>query len=114
MTELKRILLFLFGCMGARFSLTWVAYRFPEMLPILGLFALCVSIGFTVIYLKGWRKTGIETGGQPIWWNDLRPFHAFMYGLFALLALSGVKEHAWKILLLDTIIGFLAFVNHVS
>jgi hypothetical protein len=35
-----------------------------------------------------------------------------MYGLFAVLAFRGVKEHAWKVLLLDTIIGFLAFVQH--
>lgn len=98
--------------MGTRFSLTWVAYRFPAMLPLLGVFAACVSIGFMVIYLKGWRKTGVETGGQPIWWNDLRPFHAFMYGLFAVLAFMGVKDHAWKVLFLDTIIGLLAFINH--
>ena len=60
----------------------------------------------------GWRKTGVEVGGESIWWNDLRPVHAFMYGLFALLALNGVKEHAWKVLLLDTIIGLLAFTQH--
>jgi hypothetical protein len=98
--------------MGARLSLTYAAYRFPALLPWLGLLALTISIGFTLIYINGWRKTGVEVGGQAIWWNDLRPFHAFMYGLFALLALNGVKEHAWKVLLLDTIIGFLAFVYH--
>ena len=106
------MLMFLIGCMGARLGWTYAAYRFPALLPWLGLFALGVSIGFTVIYVKGWRKTGIETGGEAIWWNDLRPVHAFMYGLFAVLAFRGVKEHAWKVLLLDTIIGFLAFVQH--
>jgi len=110
--ELKRALLFLIGCMGARYSLTWVAYRFPELLPWLALFAACVSVGFTLIYLNGWRKTGIETGGQPIWWNNLRPFHAFMYGLFAVLAFKGVKQHAWKVLFIDTTVGLLAFLNH--
>ena len=110
--ELKRALLFLVGCMGARLSLTYAAYRFPELLPWLGLFAACVSAGFTLIYVNGWRKTGVETGGQAIWWNNLRPVHAILYGLFAVLALKGVKEHAWKVLLLDTIIGFLAFVSH--
>jgi hypothetical protein len=29
-----------------------------------------------------------------------------------MLALMGVKNQAWKVLLLDTIIGFLAFVLH--
>jgi hypothetical protein len=110
--ELKRMLMFLIGCMGARLGLTYAAYRFPVLLPWLGLLALAISIGFATIYINGWRKTGLEVGGQAIWWNDLRPVHAFMYGLFALLALMGVKEHAWKVLLLDTIIGFLAFVLH--
>ena len=110
--ELKRMLMFLIGCMGARLGFTYAAYRFPELLPWLGLFALAISVGFTLIYINGWRKTGVETGGQAIWWNDLRPVHAFMYGLFAVLAFKGVKEHAWKVLLLDTIIGFLAFVQH--
>ena len=110
--ELKRMLMFLIGCMGARLSLTYAAYRFPALLPWLGLLALAISIGFTLIYINGWRKTGVEVGGQTIWWNDLRPVHAFMYGLFALLAFMGVEEHAWKVLLLDTIIGFLAFVLH--
>jgi len=113
--ELKRALLFLVGCMGARLSLTYAAYRFPELLPWLGLFAACVSAGFTLIYVNGWRKTGVETGGQAIWWNNLRPVHAILYGLFAVLALKGVKKHAWKVLLLDTLIGFLAFMsNHFS
>ena len=102
------MLLFLVGCMGSRLSLSWIAYRFPELLPWLGLFALFVSAGFTMIYINGWRKTGIETNGQPIWWNELRPFHAFMYGLFALMAFKGMKENAWKVLLIDTVIGFLA------
>ena len=70
--ELKRALLFLVGCMGARLSLTYAAYRFPELLPWLGLFAACVSAGFTLIYVNGWRKTGVETlrdqmfAGAPI------------------------------------------------
>ena len=106
------MLMFLIGCMGARLGLTYAAYRFPALLPWLGLFALGVSIGFTVIYVKGWRKTGIETGGEAIWWNDLRPVHAFMYGLFAVLAFRGVKEHAWKVLLLDVSHPWLQIVWH--
>ena len=110
--EQKRILMFLIGCMGARIGLTYAAYRFPKFLPWLGIFALTISIGFAMIYINGWRKTGIEVDGETIWWNDLRPVHAFMYGLFALMAFKGLKEHAWKVLLLDTIIGFLAFAYH--
>lgn len=103
------VLAFLIGCIGSRLLLTYLAYSRPELLPYLGVLALAISVGFALIYINGWRKTGIETGGKPIWWNHLRPFHAFTYGLFALLAFQGVHEHAWKVLLLDTLIGFLAF-----
>jgi hypothetical protein len=34
-----------------------------------------------------------------------------LYAIFAVLALNG-NEHAWKVLLLDVIIGFSAWVNH--
>jgi phosphoglycerol transferase MdoB-like AlkP superfamily enzyme len=107
-----KLLLFLFGCMGARLGLTWTAYKYPQFLPWLGMLALAISAGFALIYVNGWRKTGVETGGRPIWWNNLRPFHALTYGLFAVLALKGVKKHAWKVLLFDTLIGFLAFMRN--
>lgn len=104
------VLAFLIGCIGSRLTLSYLAYSRPDMLPWLGLLALAISVGFTMIYINGWRKTGIETGGKPIWWNHLRPFHAFTYGLFALLALQGVHEHAWKVLLFDTLVGLSAFI----
>ena len=70
--------------------------------------AAMIAIGFMVIYLTGLRKSGPETFGEPIWWDDLRPIHAFNYGLFALLALHDNPE-AWKVLFIDTIIGLTAW-----
>ena len=75
----------------------------------MGIGAVVISVGFSVIYTLGLRKTGIEVGGEKIWWNYLRPFHAIMYGLFAFSALSGDKN-AWLILLLDTIIGLVNYL----
>lgn len=110
--ELRRILLFLVGCMGARFAIVYVAYVIPgKFLPWMSVPALAIAVGFSLIYINGWRKTGLETGGQPIWWDGLRPIHASLWFLFALLAFKKDRR-AWMVLLLDTLIGLAAFTFH--
>jgi hypothetical protein len=108
----KRILLFLIGCMGARFGLVWLAYRYPAILRIMGYLALIPAIGFMYIYVNGLRQTGVEVLGGRIWWNDLRPVHSALYAIFAYLAINNVHDQAWKILLADVLIGLGAFTYH--
>jgi hypothetical protein len=111
--KLNRMLLFVFGCMGARFGLAWLAYAQRWLLPYMGAAALLIALSFSIIYVGGYRKTGPEVFGDNIWWNNLRPLHAFMYASFAILALSKLySKHAWKVLLADAIIGLVAFVSH--
>lgn len=112
-TETKRILLFLVGCMGSRFGLAWLAYRFPVLLQPLGFLALVPAFGFMYIYINGLRTTGPEVFGGRIWWNDLRPLHSFLWGLFAFMAINNMKD-AWKVLFLDASIGLAAFLQHHS
>jgi hypothetical protein len=108
----KRMYLFLFGCMGTRLALTILAQQLPlEKLPIMGWFYIALGFGFILNFIFKIRKTGLETENEPIWWDNLRPIHAFLYLLFAYLAVNKNKE-AWKILFIDTLIGLLAFVNH--
>ena len=109
--QAKRIVLFLVGCMGARIALVWLAYAFPAYLPVMGALALIPAAGFLVIWTKGWRKTGAEVFGDRIWWNDLRPVHGMLYAVFAVLALQRYRP-AWIVLLIDVIIGFMAFIWH--
>jgi len=107
-----RVCLFLFGCMSARFGLTYLAWRLPtEYLPFMGVFALLLAIGFGTIYVMGWRKTGAEVLGDRIWWNDLRPVHAALWFTFAILAFAR-NRRAWIVLLADTLIGLFAFTYH--
>ena len=114
----KRTLLFLVGCMGARFGLAWLAYKNRanlKVLKIMGLLALVPAIGFTLIYVMGWRKTGAEVMpnlGGKLWWNDLRPVHALLYTMFAFLVLLHTQyaAHAWIALVADATLGLLAFV----
>jgi hypothetical protein len=80
-------------------------------LPYLGVIGLIPFIGFTVIYLYDLRKTGIETDGAKIWWNDLRPIHAALYYIFSVMAMKK-KACAYVALYVDVIIGFFAFIFH--
>ena len=116
MTDLMwRNLMFLIGCMGTRFGLALLAYKInPTYLPYMGIVALGVAIGFALIYIKGWRKTGGEVRGSKIWWNALRPVHASLWFAFAIMAFAQNK-HAWVPLLLDALLGLVAFtVNRIS
>ncbi len=107
----KRALMFLLGCMVTRASLTILAKTRTDFLPILGVLASIISIGFAIIYIFGLRKTGAEVFGKPIWWNNLRPVHSVLYGTFAYLAINKNKD-AWKVLAADTLIGLLAWINN--
>ena len=109
--KMKRMVLFLVGCMGARLALVWLAYAHPLYLPYMGALALIPAIGFFTIYFGKLRKTGAEVFGERIWWNDLRPVHGFLYALFAILALQR-NTKAWIVLLVDVAIGLTAFIMH--
>ena len=105
------ILLFLTLCMGSRYSLAYLSKTYLNLLPTLSILALFPAIGFLVIYLFKLRKTGIETGGEIIYWDNFRPLHAVMFFLFSYLAYNRNSD-AWKVLFLDTTIGLIVFLKH--
>ena len=105
----KRFMLFLFGCIVIRILFVYIAKTINiEYLPILGYIALIPSIGFIYLFLSGMRKTGAEVFGDKIWWNNLRPIHGLLYGLFAYNAINKNKK-SWIFLLIDVILGLLSF-----
>jgi hypothetical protein len=104
--------LFLLGCIPFRILLAYIAFNFPSN-KIFSIIASIIGMSFFIIYVTGMRKTGIETGGKPIWWNQWRPVHGFLYLLFAILNAMNVRN-AWMILALDAIIGLIAFSIHYS
>ena len=110
MNELqKRFLLFLTACMGTRILLAILAKKANKsLLLIMGVLALLPVIGFFYLFFSGKRKTGVETFGAKIWWNNLRPVHGILYLLFAFYAIRGDRK-AWLFLLLDVIIGLISF-----
>jgi hypothetical protein len=76
----------------------------------MGYIALIISFGFMFIFLTGSRKTGKEVMGEKIWWNDLRPIHSILYGLFAYFAITK-NNNAWIVLLVDVLIGLFSFLT---
>jgi len=106
----QRTILFLVGCIGVRSLFVLIAkYVNTNYLKYLGYLALLPAIGFIYIYLTGTRKTGPETFGNKIWWNNLRPVHAIFYLLFSYNAIIGNKN-AWIYLLADVLFGLISFL----
>ena len=108
----KRFLLFLFGCLIVRFLFVIVAIKInKKYLPYLGVISIIPALGFIYIYLGGYRKSGGETFGQKIWWNNLRPIHAILYSIFSYLAIMK-NNNSYIPLLMDVIIGLVSFIFH--
>ena len=107
----KRFFLFSF-CILVRSLFVIIVNKIDKKyLPYLGLLALLPAFGFLIIYFGGYRKTGRETFGQKIWWNNLRPIHAMLYLIFAYLAINRSND-SYKPLLIDVIIGLSAFLYY--
>lgn len=122
-------LLFLAGCIPTRLLLAFLAYYFlnlktqnKNLLFILSIITFLIGLSFIIIYEKGWRKTGLETGGKEIWWNNYRPVHGIIYLIFSILTFIyilnisnpsySILKHIWLLLLLDVLIGIFAFSKH--
>ena len=111
----KRFLLFLLLCIPIRIIFVLVAKTInKKYLPYGGYIGLIISIGFAYIYIFDKRKTGNETFGKKIWWNNLRPIHSLLYLIFAYLAINK-KKTAYIPLLFDVIVGLISFlIYHYS
>jgi hypothetical protein len=113
--------LFLIGCIGVRSLIAYTAYylstkpteKNKKLLNVLATIAILIGIGFLTIFITGSRKTGIETGGKTIWWNNWRPIFGILWLLFGITALKGVSW-CWIFLLLDVILGLTIFIYEHS
>jgi hypothetical protein len=111
----KRFLMFLIGCMGTRFLLTYIAKISPiNYLKYISYFTGLIGLSFIYIYFIGSESADKQlewTGDKMIWWNHLRIVHGSLYLLFTYQAYVGNKD-AWMVLLVDTIIGLVSWLNH--
>jgi hypothetical protein len=122
-------LLFLLGCIPTRLFIAFLSYyslnidsKYSNILKyILTIVTFLIGLSFIIIYKKGWRKTGLETGGKEIWWNNYRPIHGSIYLIFSVLSMIYIinpsyssLKHIWIILLLDVFIGIFAFSKNYN
>ena len=110
----KRLILFLFGCIGSRIYLSLFARNHPEYLTVLSYVTFIIGIGFLYIYFFGSKKADAQlewAGEKTVWWNQLRLFHGINYLLFSILAYNK-KTCAWTILAFDTLMGFTFWILH--
>lgn len=112
----NRFILFLLGCVGLRIGMgIFIKSRFCSGIAcyILSIAIALIGCGFMVIYFGGLRKTGVETGGNRIWWNHLRPFHGLLYLVVAWLLFNGLRENkkmAGNLIIVDAVIGLIAWM----
>jgi hypothetical protein len=100
-----------FICLVCRTIFVLIAKKIPQkQLPYLGYLALIPFVGFLYQY-KFSTKRGFFGGN--VWWNNTRPIHSLLYGLFALEAIKSNKD-SYKFLLIDVIIGFLSWGTKAS
>jgi hypothetical protein len=109
MNNIQRWLLFLIGCIGTRSLLTFLSYIYRKhpWFRYASIPAMVIGVNFIIIYTMGWRKTGLETGGERIWWNSLRPVHGVLWILFAVNVWLQ-NPYSYIILLVDTVMGLIA------
>ncbi len=105
----KIFLLFLFGCIGLRLLIVYLAKNANKFwLKIMGYIAILPAMGFFYLFFTNSRTTGGGAFGEKIWWTNLRPIHGSLFLLFAYNAITG-NNFAWIYLLIDVIIGLFSF-----
>ena len=108
----KRFINFLFLCIPLRIYLAYLSKNVKkENKKYIFIFYLLIGFGMLILFFGKYRKTGIEIGGDVIWWNHLRPLHAFIYLYFSYLYYIN-NDKAHEILIYDIVIGLVSFFNY--
>jgi hypothetical protein len=114
--EIKRILLFLLGCIGVRLLFVYLSKTYTDKLYFFGIIASIIALGFFYVYFIGSDKADKQLewlGDKQIWWDQLRIVHGLLFTLFAIFAFQK-KSYSWVVLLIDTMIGLSAWIIHHS
>jgi len=103
---------FLFGCVPVRFIMALSLLAMPPELVTLTASALAaIGVSFALLYMFKLRLNAPEGGGQT-WWNYLRPLHGVLYLFAAHLLVIGNRRYASMVLIIDVIVGMVAWRNN--
>lgn len=110
----KAFFLFLFGCIPTRlFAMLIAKYGSPIILKILGGIYMIFGIGiFLMYFMAPIKNETMAFLGNDVWWHDIRPLFGILWICFAILALTGYKNIAWKILFIEVMFGLFMFLSH--
>ena len=86
-----------------------IRYNNNLLLKFSTIILFIIGFSFLLQYLTKIRDVGAFN--QDIWWDFLRPIHAYLYILSSYLIYKNDKK-AIYFLLLDGIIGILGFINN--
>lgn len=108
------MLLFLFGCLGARLALSWGVFavnkkKNVQLRVVLALALAAIALGFFYLYATGSRLEARESSTGKTWWAKWRPLHGALYAMAALMVYKG-SRNAWMPLVLDTTVGALLWL----
>lgn len=107
--------LFLYGCIPSRILLIASPHfvkNHEAIRKLLSCIFIAIGLGFLIIYIFDLRKTGIETGGRKIWWNEIRQVHGILYLVAGILLFNREYESVKIILAIDIIIGIIIWKNY--
>ena len=111
----KRFIRFLGACIPSRLLISYLGYKLDQKyLFYLGIVTLSFSIGFIYIYLFGSKKADSQlewANMKTVWWNHLRIVHGLLYLGFSILVFLK-KDFGWILILIEAIIGLIAFLHH--
>ena len=117
----RRFILFLVFCIGARSLLAMISKNInPKYLPYMAIITIPIGIGFMYTFFRSEKgtKRQMKTYNGDIWWSNLRIVHSLIYLAFSFTALLAINEKyrkdnkAWVFLVVDVLIGLIAFLNY--
>ena len=103
---------FIYGCIPVRILLAASLFVAPEArLTVVSTILSAIGVSFAVLYMFKLRMNAPEGGGKT-WWNYFRPLHAVLYLLAAHFLLTGNRRYASMVLIIDVIVGMVAWIDH--
>lgn len=103
-------LVFWIGCLGTRLTIAYliaISTAHNWLNVALMVLVLLVGLGLFTLWFFGLRTNGFEAGGK-IWWNSLRPLHAFLWLLVATLMYVGKTTWASYVVVIDVVLAIYA------
>jgi len=98
-----------FLCLLFRFALALLLFHTDARVSSI----ICSTIGLGLLYLYVTRQRlhAVESSTGCTWWHSVRPVHALLWLVSAVYFANNKPGYAVSYLMLDTLVGWMAYVN---